>query len=617
MRCCGLLERRELRSEAASGCRQRWRCSMRQMSDLVDESLEGSPPQSGNHLGQPLLEPTRSSRRSGSSYSRPRSAAGRQGVPASRNVEMTAAKGDVETGFSNLRQTSSRFLAREQSRTPRLLARGEVLGQSYGRWNIQHDWGQSRRCCSLEKMQGFFHNARQRLYMTDPFHTIINLSTWKVVMLCVSMYVIVWIVFAVPYFVIARGSDHACGLLDNAGSGHQFSFLDAFFFSVETMATIGYSAPDIFFHECTFMAVLISFQTIIGLLLSAILLGVVFNRMSRGSPRAKTILFSDRAVVRKIRGRYHLMFQVCEMRKHALVEAHVRMYCVRKDHDHLATGTLAYFQSFPMRLQHPDDELGGMLMMNLPNIVVHALDAWSPLVPHPVDLRLWRDPVCTPWTEEEEAYNPAVDCRFPDVLQRQIDCDQGNRSHITCEFCGDSFWARRQLERHMKYCAISERTGGFDFSLMCKTCGGQFSSSQGLRRHFVDSSTCEASPDGWAGDTDEESKSYSDVRHEPGGRQESIYGESAYESRELIEAWLEDTQAEIIVLVEGIDATTSSTVQARQSYTVSELVWDATFAQIVYPAANGTLQHSIFLAMDYLLAFLLKMRQPRKPPPTM
>ena len=109
------------------------------------------------------------------------------------------------------------------------------------------------------------------------------------------------------HITIARGSKQACGLLDNYGPAqhNDFSFLDAFFFSVETMATIGYSAPDIFFHECKLMAILISFQTIFGLLLSAILLGVVFNRMSRGSPRAKTILFSDRAVVRKIRGRYH------------------------------------------------------------------------------------------------------------------------------------------------------------------------------------------------------------------------------------------------------------------------------------------------------------------------
>ena len=53
------------------------------------------------------------------------------------------------------------------------------------------------------------------------------------------------------------------------------------------------------------------------------------------------------------------MFQVCEMRKHALLEAHVRMYTVRKDMDHLGTGAVAYFQPFHMRVQHPDDELSG------------------------------------------------------------------------------------------------------------------------------------------------------------------------------------------------------------------------------------------------------------------
>ena len=43
--------------------------------------------------------------------------------------------------------------------------------------------------------------------------------------------------------------------------------LDAFFFSVETQATIGYSAPgnDIFFKDCTLMAALITLQTLSGL----------------------------------------------------------------------------------------------------------------------------------------------------------------------------------------------------------------------------------------------------------------------------------------------------------------------------------------------------------------
>ena len=40
-----------------------------------------------------------------------------------------------------------------------------------------------------------------------------------------------------------------------------------------------------------------------------------------------------------------------------------------------------------------------------------------------------------------------------------------------------------------------------------------------------------------------------------------------------------------MVLVEGIDATTSYTIQARHSYTWEELVWDATFAQTVRPSS--------------------------------
>jgi hypothetical protein len=37
-----------------------------------------------------------------------------------------------------------------------------------------------------------------------------------------------------------------------------------------------------------------------------------------------------------------------------------------------------------MRLNHPNDELGGMLLMCLPQEVVHELDAWSPMMPSPM-----------------------------------------------------------------------------------------------------------------------------------------------------------------------------------------------------------------------------------------
>jgi hypothetical protein len=108
----------------------------------------------------------------------------------------------------------------------------------------------------------------------------------------------------------------------------------------------------------------------------------MFQRFARAQARANTIVLSCNACVRRIRGEMYFMIQVCEMRKHQLVEAHVRMYAVRHDiHD----GHNYYFQSYPMRIQHPDDDLGGMLLLALPSVVVHRMDAWSPLLrPKPV-----------------------------------------------------------------------------------------------------------------------------------------------------------------------------------------------------------------------------------------
>jgi len=51
---------------------------------------------------------------------------------------------------------------------------------------------------------------------------------------------------------------------------------------------------------------------------------------------------------------------------------------------------------------------------------------------------------------------------------------------------------------------------------------------------------------------------------------------------QLIKEHMIQCNIEILVLLEGVDATTSSTCQARQSYTVDDICWDATFV----PAAR-------------------------------
>ncbi len=305
-----------------------------------------------------------------------------------------------------------------------------------------------------------------------------------------------------------------------------------------------------------------------------------------------------------------------------------------------------------MRLQRPDDELGGMLLLNLPNIVVHTLDNWSPLVPHPMDLRLWRAPSSSPrdhpesdddggddWsTDDEEAYggedkyvlsgrgksrkqrhDPMSQCRFPDVLQRASDCETGNRDSVMCATCGETFPHARALRKHMRYNCIGDKISGWEMSLMCSVCGDAFVSHTALQLHIRASPSCteagtaaaevESDDDAnmltAAQDVirDDESARYRRNRHrdvirpEQGAVAAAAPGLSAvdsesgvdeehepWRSRELIEKWMENTQAEIIVLVEGIDATTSYTVQARHSYTWQELAWDCTFAQTVFPS---------------------------------
>ena len=78
------------------------------------------------------------------------------------------------------------------------------------------------------------------------------------------------------------------------------------------------------------MAVL-TLQMLVRLCSDAVTVGVIYSRLARPTTRASTILFSSCAVIRRIRGKLYFMFQLCELRKHQLLEAHVRLYAIRQE----------------------------------------------------------------------------------------------------------------------------------------------------------------------------------------------------------------------------------------------------------------------------------------------
>jgi hypothetical protein len=88
------------------------------------------------------------------------------------------------------------------------------------------------------------------------------------------------------------------------------SFIRALFFSVEVISTIGFGTKDIFFESCVYPCVLVTLSVLLGVLLDAVGVGIVFAHISRATRRASTVILSDKAVLQCVRGQYYFSFQV-------------------------------------------------------------------------------------------------------------------------------------------------------------------------------------------------------------------------------------------------------------------------------------------------------------------
>jgi inward rectifier potassium channel len=150
--------------------------------------------------------------------------------------------------------------------------------------------------------------------LTDAYHFLLT-SSWAVIyglMLCT--YVAVNTLFATLYWLD--------GGVENARPG---SFLDAYFFSVQTMATIGYGKMT---PVSAFSNFLVSFEALFGLVAFALATGLMFAKFSQ--PRAR-VLFSRRAVVHVRDGKLSLMVRLANERSTGLVEANLRLSLVREE----------------------------------------------------------------------------------------------------------------------------------------------------------------------------------------------------------------------------------------------------------------------------------------------
>jgi inward rectifier potassium channel len=142
-------------------------------------------------------------------------------------------------------------------------------------------------------------------------------------------------------------------------------FSDDFFFSVETLATVGYghAYPNTLYGHCV-----ATLEILVGLFGLAVLTGLIFVRFSRPTARIK---FSDIAVVAPFDGFPTLMIRLANLRHHAMIEADFRMLLMRSE---LTKEGEDVRRFYPLRLQFDH-----LISFPAALTIRHTIDETSPL----------------------------------------------------------------------------------------------------------------------------------------------------------------------------------------------------------------------------------------------
>ena len=195
----------------------------------------------------------------------------------------------------------------------------------------------------------------RRPLLGDLYHRTLRMGWCSLFAVVLLFYIVANAVFALLYMLDLEG-------IGNARPG---SFWDAFFFSVETFATIGYGQ----LYPATFYANLVmTIETAVGILFVAIATGLVFARFSRPTAR---ILFSQVAVIGPYNGRPVLSFRLANQRRNQILQAEVAATLLR---DEVSAEGVAIRRFYDLKLARYRTPVFAMTFT-----VMHDIDRDSPL----------------------------------------------------------------------------------------------------------------------------------------------------------------------------------------------------------------------------------------------
>jgi len=192
------------------------------------------------------------------------------------------------------------------------------------------------------------------------YHSLLRMSRGKFLLVVFSFYTAMNVLFASLYMMI--GVQHLQGIIP--GNDMMTNFQQAFFFSSQTLTTVGYGHISPVGLSANVIASLESFM---GILSFALVTGLLYGRFTR--PRAY-LLFSDNVIIAPHKGKRALMARVATFKNNHLtdVEALVNIAMHVEENGQ----RVRRFYSLPL-------DISKINSLALSWTIVHTIDDNSPL----------------------------------------------------------------------------------------------------------------------------------------------------------------------------------------------------------------------------------------------
>lgn len=233
-----------------------------------------------------------------------------------------------------------------------------------------------------------YKTGHRKIKLGDLYIRLLAASWKQLFFLFVASFLSINCIFGIIYFYIADG-------IENARLG---SFRDGFFFSVQTLSTIGYGKMVPISLAANIVT---TCEVMVGIIFIAVVTGLVFSKFSRPTAR---VMFSNVAVIDIMDGVPHLVLRVANERSNRIVDARIQVHLLRKETS--AEGhTMRRFYDLALSRDK-------MPILQLSWTVMHSMDIGSPLFGLTLDtLKEWDAEFIVSLSGFDETFSQTIHAR--------------------------------------------------------------------------------------------------------------------------------------------------------------------------------------------------------------